>query len=70
MLAATPANSLTVLARLAISTMPMMIAVSSHAQSLADQVGQPLAVTTPSRALISWTMISASATSGIIQSKL
>ena len=70
MLAATPANSLTVLARLANRKMPMISAVRRTPRLSRIRSARPLPVTTPSRALISCTMISARATSGIIHSRL
>ena len=68
--AATPANSLTVFARLAMTMMPMMMAVRRTPRLSRIRSARPLPVTTPSRALISCTMIKASASSGMIHSRL
>ena len=62
MLAATPANSLTVFARLAMSRMPRMAAAQRTPMLSRIRLASPLPVTIPRRALISWTIISASVT--------
>ena len=68
-LAATPANSLTVFARLTNNNKPNTNAVMRKPRLSRIRSARPLPVTTPRRALISWIMISAMTTRGIIHNK-